>query len=172
MRDRSRRLTFFSLSKLPTSAYNLIRHLASGAFGHYHTIFLPAAWSVVPNKISFNPPECRHLPLSLSLSLEDYFAVQYSPVRLLQHRRIPGPSSSYCRPPGVVNQAIALIFRHQSIREQGAITIARSTEGLPFASKTRINASPVPGSWIAFRYQTPDWPAWLRRSFTAFSLLA
>lgn len=52
---------------------------------------------------------------------------------------------------GVVNQAIALIFRHRPIREQGAITIARSTtEGLPFASRNEINASPVPSSWIAF----------------------
>ncbi len=142
----------------------------SPLFAQHH--FLPAAWS---GSAEQNILQSTKKPSSTATSFPftaGLFCCSVLPVRLFatSHRRIPGPRhprlAIHRR---VINQAITLIFRHRSIREQGAITIARSTtEGLPFDRETRLTPrrSPVPG--LPFRYKCRIGPHGLRRSFYRF----
>ncbi len=84
-KDKSHLTYFFSPpANSPTSHAQSDSSPAGGAFRHclHHTIFLPAAWSVVPNKISFNPPRIPSSTATSSLSREDYFAARYWPESL------------------------------------------------------------------------------------------
>ena len=115
---------------------------------------LPPRGPVLPNRISFRPPSS---PSSSPFCWPFAGGADCCPVATctpccsISKADSRSTSSSYLPYSG---EWFSRPLRSSSltgpIREQGAITIARSTtDGLPFSSRKEISASPVPSSWIA-----------------------